>query len=232
MFFGFFKIFSLAAPGLSCGTWDLRYGMFSCGIFTCSMQDLLVAACRLLVAAPGLLVAECMWDLVPRPGIEPGPPALWAQSLTHWTTGEVPKILLNSFYPFIQWFLDETICITFLTTQFSNCISLSHNYFFYHITLIILWPLLLFGITLFIYLLPWLYWLVECFTRVEKLSLFCTTISTDIVYTSVYLVHTRCAIIFLEWMNNLQVYAMGQSLYSIEGEGKGTLHLLNVFCVL
>lgn len=95
-----------------------------------------------------------------------------------------------------------------------------------------LWPLLLYGITLFIYLLTWLYWFVECFIRVEKLSLFCTTVSTDTVYASVYLVHTRCAIIFLEWMNNLQVCAMGQSLYSIEGEGKGTLHLLNVFCVL
>ena len=33
-----------------------------------------------------------MWDLVPRPGIEPGPPALGAQSLSHWTTREVPKI--------------------------------------------------------------------------------------------------------------------------------------------
>ena len=33
-----------------------------------------------------VLVAACMWDLVPRPGIEPRPPALGAQSLTHWTT--------------------------------------------------------------------------------------------------------------------------------------------------
>ena len=33
-------------------------------------------ACKLLVAA-------CMWDLVPRPGIEPGPPALGAWSLIH-----------------------------------------------------------------------------------------------------------------------------------------------------
>ena len=30
-----------------------------------------------------------MWDLVPWPGIKPGPPALGAQSLTHWTTREV-----------------------------------------------------------------------------------------------------------------------------------------------
>ena len=31
-----------------------------------------------------------MQDLVPQPGIEPGPPALGAQSLSHWTTREVP----------------------------------------------------------------------------------------------------------------------------------------------
>ena len=30
-----------------------------------------------------------MWDLVPQPGIEPGFPALVAQSLSHWTTREV-----------------------------------------------------------------------------------------------------------------------------------------------
>ena len=30
-----------------------------------------------------------MWDLVPWPGIEPGPPALGARSLSHWTTREV-----------------------------------------------------------------------------------------------------------------------------------------------
>ena len=31
-----------------------------------------------------------MQDLVPQPGIERGPPALGAQSLSHWTTREVP----------------------------------------------------------------------------------------------------------------------------------------------
>ena len=34
------------------------------------------------------------WDLVPRPGIEPGSPALGAQCLTHWTTREI--LTLNS----------------------------------------------------------------------------------------------------------------------------------------
>ena len=59
------------------------------GSFSRSMRDLLVAAC-------GLLVVACMWDLAPRPGIEPGPPALGVQSPTHWTTREVPGIsILN-----------------------------------------------------------------------------------------------------------------------------------------
>ena len=42
-----------------------------------------------------LLVTACVWDLVPRPGIEPRPPpALGAWSLTHWTTREVPGFTL------------------------------------------------------------------------------------------------------------------------------------------
>ena len=40
------------------------------------------------IAALGL--SYSMWDLVPWPGIEPGPPALGAWSLSHWTTREVP----------------------------------------------------------------------------------------------------------------------------------------------
>ena len=37
-----------------------------------------------VLAAPGLSCG--VWDLVPRPGIEPGPPAWGTWSLTHWTT--------------------------------------------------------------------------------------------------------------------------------------------------
>ena len=55
----------LPAPVLSCGTWDLR----------CRMWDLRCGGMR---------------DLVPWPEIEPGPPALGAQSLNRWTTREVP----------------------------------------------------------------------------------------------------------------------------------------------
>ena len=32
-----------------------------------------------------------MWDLVPWPGIKPRPPVLGAQSLSHWTTREIPR---------------------------------------------------------------------------------------------------------------------------------------------
>ena len=46
--FFFFQFIYLAVLCLSYGTRDLR----------CGMQDLLVAAC-------GLLVVACMWDLVP-----------------------------------------------------------------------------------------------------------------------------------------------------------------------
>ena len=35
-----------------------------------------------------------MRDLVPRPGIEPGPPALGAWRLTHWTSMEVPIVYI------------------------------------------------------------------------------------------------------------------------------------------
>ena len=53
------------------------------------------------LAATGLscnmwdLLSCCLWDLVPWPGIEPGPPALGAQSLSHWTTREVPPNILK-----------------------------------------------------------------------------------------------------------------------------------------
>ena len=39
-----------------------------------------------------------MWDLVPWPRMEPGPPALGAGSLSHWTIREIPlyHLLINS----------------------------------------------------------------------------------------------------------------------------------------
>ena len=36
-----------------------------------------------------------MWNLVSWPGIGPGPPAFGVQSLSHWTTRDVPEFLKN-----------------------------------------------------------------------------------------------------------------------------------------
>ena len=47
-----------------------------------------------ILGAPGLCCR--MWDFIFRPEIEPGSLALGVQSLSHWTTREVPK------YPFSQ----------------------------------------------------------------------------------------------------------------------------------
>ena len=80
---------------LSRGTRDLR----------CGMRDLLVAACGLLSCG--------MRDLVPLPGIKPGPPALGAQSLTHWTTREVPIFIFFTFLHF-----PSPLAISFLLAQF------------------------------------------------------------------------------------------------------------------
>ena len=44
-----------------------------------------------------------MWDLVSRPTIESRPPALGTQSLSHWTTKEVPPCGLKSHFPDYQW---------------------------------------------------------------------------------------------------------------------------------
>ena len=45
-----------------------------------------------LVVACELLVAACMWDLVPWPGIKTRPPALGARSLNHCAAREVPYV--------------------------------------------------------------------------------------------------------------------------------------------
>ena len=52
------------------------------------MRDVLLNIIFIFIylAATGLSCG--MWVLVPRPGIEPEPPALGAQSLSHWTPME------------------------------------------------------------------------------------------------------------------------------------------------
>ena len=44
-----------------------------------------------------LFLSHGMWDLVPWPGMEPGPPALGVQSLSHWTTRDVSDLLFAEF---------------------------------------------------------------------------------------------------------------------------------------
>ena len=50
----------------------------------------ILAALGLSYSLQDLLVAAACGIYFPGPGIEPGPPALGARSLTHWTTREVP----------------------------------------------------------------------------------------------------------------------------------------------
>ena len=63
-----------------------------------------------------------MWNLFPLPGIEPGPPALGAWSLSHGTSREVPRLqllilaLLTSsvLVPFLagHWYLPPPLPLT------------------------------------------------------------------------------------------------------------------------
>ena len=80
------------------------------GIFTIHTDTFYFLNIFIYWAVPGLSCG--MWDLVPWPGIEPRPPALRAQSLSCWTSREVPyRYILN----FTSWVL-------------------SHYLFFYHIS--------------------------------------------------------------------------------------------------
>ena len=57
----------------------------------------LVVACGTFCFSCGMQALSCgMWDLVLPPGIDPGPPALGAWSLSHWTTREISALLLSS----------------------------------------------------------------------------------------------------------------------------------------
>ena len=94
-FFFFFSIFSIC---LLIQTTPLIKIFFNIFIYlgvlglSCSTQDHLDAACEVFRYG--------MWDLVSWPRMEPGPPALEAQTLSHWTTREVPtKSLFSTFHP-------------------------------------------------------------------------------------------------------------------------------------
>ena len=92
----------MTAPGLSHSMQNL---------FSCDMQTLI----------------SSMWDLVPWPGIEPGPAALGAWSVSHWTTREVPQLLnswvLSSFVNSLVSFWPE-YWEPFQPIRLTTCISL------------------------------------------------------------------------------------------------------------
>ena len=67
----------LSSPGISCSTQDFQSSWQHVRPLSSSMQTL---SCS-------------MWNLVPRPEMDPGSPALGARSLCHWTTREVPHIV-------------------------------------------------------------------------------------------------------------------------------------------
>ena len=55
------------------------------------LHQVLVVACRIFDLCCGMQDHSWdMWDLVPWPEIQPGPPTLGAQNLSHWTIREVP----------------------------------------------------------------------------------------------------------------------------------------------
>ena len=89
-FFFFFNIYLFV--------WIHQILVATSKIFTCGMQTL----------------SYSMWDLVPWPGIEPGSPALGAQSLSHWTTREVP---MNQFDYFPRDFISKTIFTFYCHTR-------------------------------------------------------------------------------------------------------------------
>ena len=76
-------------------------------------SEIFVVACRVFSCRLGTLSCS-MWDLVPWPGIEPGSPALGAQSLSHWTTREVP---MNQFDYFPREFISKTIFTFYCHTR-------------------------------------------------------------------------------------------------------------------
>ena len=63
----------------------------SCGVQASLVAEQRLQVCGLQVVAPPIGYSGACGILVHRPGMEPGPPALGAQSLSRWTTGEVPK---------------------------------------------------------------------------------------------------------------------------------------------
>ena len=75
---------------------------------------ILCATCKIFSC--GRRPLSCgIWDQVPRPEFEPGPPALGAWSLSHWTTREVPSRLFSFLLLFTFW-----LCWVFITLRYAG----------------------------------------------------------------------------------------------------------------
>ena len=92
-----------------------------------------------------LFITGYDWDkhLVPWPGIEPWPPALGEQSLSHWTTREVPQkwtliIQLLSRTPYISCML-ETVLLLYVSGKYLWIIKITTAKFSPQIYKIAMW---------------------------------------------------------------------------------------------
>ena len=121
----------------------------------CGTRDIYLWHVGSLVVAWELLVEACMRDLVPRPGIEPGPPALGVWSLTHWTTREVPA---KSFYH--EQVLNFMKCILYIYWD---------NYMFFLLSSVnmVNYTIWFLFYSYFIYLFIYLFWLCWVFGSCE-----------------------------------------------------------------
>ena len=88
-----------------------------------SMWDLL-APCRILFFGSMRTLSCSMWYLVPWQGMKLRPPALGAQSLSHWTTREVPRgrsvllslLILLVFISMHECVISRLSCVQFFAT--------------------------------------------------------------------------------------------------------------------
>ena len=123
-----------------------------------------------------------MRDLVPWPGIKPGPPALGVRSLNHWTTGEVPTltfIIVRSMNQAFQLFKQK----------YYTSLNLSCFHFFF---VLCIWSLFLFFYLLLEY--SWFTMLRFHFKMEISLSIgvnsYCSwTIICTITFSSVLSLH-------------------------------------------
>ena len=75
------------------------------------------------LAVPGLYCS--MWDLVPQPGIEPRPPALGVQSLSHWTTTEVSEFYFQTNENHYYSLLGLVLTVIFVVVVYTkSCLTL------------------------------------------------------------------------------------------------------------